>query len=75
MNQLNFKVKDMTCGGCAGKIKDALNSSAPDVQVEIDLATKKVSIRGELDEDTAMEIIRSAGYTPGKFKKGWFAKS
>ena len=55
-------VNDMTCGHCVGTVRGALEEALPGTQVEIDLATHKVSFTG--DKAKGEEAIREAGYTP-----------
>jgi len=74
MKELVFKVNDMTCGGCAGKIQKAIEESNSSLQVDINLDKKKVSVTGDISETDAKEIIINTGYTPEKFKKGWFSR-
>ncbi|MBD8065400.1 heavy-metal-associated domain-containing protein [Devosia sp. PTR5] len=55
-------VNDMTCGHCVGTVRGALEQALPGTQVDIDLATKKVSFTG--DKAKGEDAIREAGYTP-----------
>ncbi|MBT3251798.1 MAG: cation transporter [Candidatus Marinimicrobia bacterium] len=74
MKEVVFKVNDMTCGGCAGKIQKAIEESDVSLKVNIDIDKKKVSVTGNITETDAKEIIINTGYTPEKFKKGWFGR-
>lgn len=62
VENVNFTVADMTCGHCASTIRSALEKALPGASIEIDVATKRVSVVG--DELTAETAIREAGYTP-----------
>lgn len=75
MAEVVFKVNDMTCGGCAGKIQKALEESDSSLQVEIDIDKKKVSVTGEITETNVSDIISKTGYSPEKYKKRWFGRS
>lgn len=55
-------VNDMTCNHCVGAVRDALEEALPGTEVQIDLATHKVSFTG--DRGKGEEAIREAGYTP-----------
>ncbi|ODT66607.1 MAG: heavy metal transporter [Pelagibacterium sp. SCN 63-23] len=57
-----FVVNDMTCGHCVGTVRGALEGALPDAQVEIDLASHRVSFTG--DKARGEAAIRAAGYTP-----------
>ncbi len=51
------KTPDITCGGCAGSIKNALGKMEGVKNVEVDVNTKMVSI--EYDEQIAREQIEA----------------
>ena len=57
------RVADMTCGHCAGTIKDAIESTIPGANVTASPDSKLVSVEGA-DLDKVCEIISLAGYTP-----------
>ena len=57
-----FTVNDMTCGHCVGTVRKALETALPGAEINVDLATHKVSFTG--DRATGEEAIREAGYTP-----------
>lgn len=57
-----FVVNDMTCGHCVGTVRGALEGALPGAQVEIDLASHRVSFTG--DKARGEAAIRAAGYTP-----------
>ena len=60
-----IKVEGMTCGHCAGAVKQAVNRVAPGFGVEVDLAGKEVRINGEdVDGAAVRAAIREAGYEP-----------
>ena len=58
---VRFNVPDMTCGGCAQRIRRAL-AQAPmpaGVELEIDVAARQVRVPGQAEDDT-VELVRSA---------------
>jgi copper chaperone len=63
---LTLRVEDMTCGHCAGTIKKAVESTLPGTQVDADLTSKLVSIRGTADLAAVQAIVSDAGYTPSE---------
>ncbi|WP_246742625.1 heavy-metal-associated domain-containing protein [Microvirga splendida] len=63
---LTLRVEDMTCGHCAGTIKNAVESSLPGTQVDADPASKLVSIRGTADLAAVKAVVAEAGYTPSE---------
>jgi len=61
---MNFIVKDMTCGHCAGTITKAVQAADPQAMVTIDLASHRVQVESRLDTATVTAAIQQAGYTP-----------
>lgn len=63
-NALTLRVEDMTCGHCAGRIKNAIETGLPGTQVEADPTSKFVSVRGSSDLASIKALVTKAGYTP-----------
>lgn len=61
---MKFKVNDMTCGGCARHIQDALKRQDVTIEVTIDLKDKIVNVKTTLPEEKVAEIIQEEGYSP-----------
>ena len=60
-----FEVNDMTCGHCVSAITKVVNAVAPGAEVQIDLATHRVSIGSTaVDAKQLAAAIADAGYTP-----------
>lgn len=60
-----FDVSDMTCGHCVSTITKALKGADQGARVQIDLATRRVSVEpSAADAEELAEAIREAGYTP-----------
>jgi copper chaperone len=57
-----FQVDDMTCGHCAGTIREAIELTLPGSAVAIDLDKHLVTVSG--DAVLAAQAIREAGYEP-----------
>ncbi|PSJ39151.1 copper chaperone [Zobellella taiwanensis] len=64
---VNFQVNDMTCGHCAGVIRAAITTAAPQADIEVDLSARRVAVEGVTDIDAVERAIREAGYTPELF--------
>lgn len=61
----SFEVNDMTCGHCVGAITRALQDIDPGAEVQVDLASHRVSVRSAARAaETFSRAIREAGYTP-----------
>ena len=58
---VHFNVPDMTCGGCAQRIRRAIAQTQmpAGVEVEIDVAARQVRVPGQAEDDT-VELVRSA---------------
>ncbi|MGN8004580.1 heavy-metal-associated domain-containing protein [Acidovorax delafieldii] len=58
---VHFNVPDMTCGGCAQRIRRAITQAQmpAGVEVEIDVAARQVRIPAQAGERT-VELVRSA---------------
>jgi copper chaperone len=61
---ISFRVEDMTCGHCAGAIKQAVESRIPGTSVTTDPGSKLVSVEGSADIAAIRSAITAAGYTP-----------
>jgi len=59
-----FRVADMTCGHCAGTIRNAIEGRLPGSIVTADPASKLVSVRGSADFAAMKAAVSEAGYTP-----------
>ncbi|EQD37327.1 Heavy metal transport/detoxification protein [mine drainage metagenome] len=60
--ELNLTVTGMTCQGCVGTVHRVV-SAVPGVEdLAIDLDTGFVQVRGEVDAEGVMAVIRNAGY-------------
>ena len=60
-----FEVKDMSCGGCVASITRAVQAVDKAADVQIDLAHRRVEVRGSaLDAAALATTIAAAGYKP-----------
>ena len=60
---VSVRVDDMTCGHCAGTIKDAIESTIPGAKVTANPESRLVLVEGA-DLAKVCEVISLAGYTP-----------
>jgi len=60
--EVSYRVSGMTCGGCARSVTNAILRSAPSVEVEVDVATGRVRVKGEHDEQRVREAVEDAGF-------------
>lgn len=63
---IEFNVPDMTCGGCASRIRRALAEVAPDATLDIDVARRRVRVASPatgVDTQALRVAVARAGYT------------
>jgi len=61
---MEFHVEGMTCAHCVRAVTKAIQGIAPQAQVEVDLAGKRVRVQGQVDPERALAAIADAGYEP-----------
>lgn len=64
MGMSTYKVSGMTCGGCAGKVKDEIGKVAGVSSVAVELATGQVTVTsdGPLDDAEIRNAVEEIGY-------------
>jgi copper chaperone len=63
MNEITYIVPDMSCGHCESAVATELERVVGVADVEVDLETKRVVVRGEgLDDAALRAAIVEAGY-------------
>lgn len=60
---MKFDVGGMTCGHCAGAVRDAIRAIDPQAVVDVDLPQGSVEVVSALKRDELAAAIRAAGYT------------
>lgn len=63
--ETKFSVPDISCGGCANGIKNALGKVAGINQVEVDIQAKTVDIKYDANtvrESQIIDVLDDAGY-------------
>ena len=59
---VQFHVAGMTCGGCARSVTNAVKGVDAGASVNVDLATKLVTVDSHADAATIAGAIKAAGY-------------
>lgn len=59
---LDFQVNGMTCGGCARAVTNAVKSVDDAADVQVDLASKRVTVKSTADATKIRSAIAEAGY-------------
>ncbi|MEU4235133.1 heavy metal-associated domain-containing protein [Nonomuraea sp. NPDC026600] len=57
-----YKVSGMTCGGCAGKVKEEIAKVDGVTGVEVDLTSGTVTVAGSAEETRLRDAVEEAGY-------------
>lgn len=61
---MEFHIDNMTCGGCAKSVTNAIQSVDPEAKVDIDLGAKVVRVTSNSDETAIVAILNDVGYPP-----------
>ena len=61
---LDLTIPDMTCGGCARGVTQAVKSVDPTAELVIDLDTHMVQVKTSASADAVKNAIVEAGFTP-----------
>ncbi|AOJ03135.1 MULTISPECIES: heavy-metal-associated domain-containing protein [Burkholderia] len=61
---MKFEVKDMSCGGCANAITQAITAVDPSATVSVDVASKVVEVGSTLGAERVAAVIEAAGFHP-----------
>jgi copper chaperone CopZ len=64
-----LEVEGMTCGNCKKRVENEFNSREG-LYASVDLKKKLavIHMKDQIPEDELKEMVRKAGYTPGKIK-------
>lgn len=61
---LEFDIAALSCGHCARAVTEAVHAVDPAAQVQVDLATKHVTIDTQADRARVVAALAEAGYAP-----------
>ncbi|AOJ70270.1 MULTISPECIES: heavy-metal-associated domain-containing protein [Burkholderia] len=61
---MKLEVKDMSCGGCANAITQAITAVDPAATVSVDIASKAVEVGSTLGVERVVAIVETAGFHP-----------
>jgi len=61
---MEFQVNDMSCGGCARSITNAVKQVDPAASVDVDIAHKTVKVTSSVSPENVLNAISEAGYNP-----------
>ncbi|NUS73251.1 MAG: heavy-metal-associated domain-containing protein [Corynebacteriales bacterium] len=58
----NYQVTGMTCGSCAAKVKNAVRALPTVRDIDIDIATGRLTITGQATSEDVFAAVKAAGY-------------
>ena len=61
---LNFDIPAISCGHCVSAVTEAVHSADPQAQVQVDLATRRVSVTSQAPREAIVARLVEAGYPP-----------
>jgi copper chaperone len=59
-----FKVPNMSCGGCASRIQAALKRVDPDSTIVVNIPGRQVQVTSHADRQSLSKALADAGYAP-----------
>lgn len=60
----DFHVEGMSCAHCVNAVTTAIHALDPAAGVDVDLGTRRVHVRSELDRCVLQQALVDAGYDP-----------
>ena len=61
---MKFQIDNMACGGCARSVTKAIQSVDPQAKVDIDLASKAVTVTSSATKAAIAATLEDVGYPP-----------
>ena len=59
---MEFNIQSMSCGGCVNGVTRTVKQLDPQAEVQVDLASKKVTVQTTQDRQTLAAALTEAGY-------------
>lgn len=59
---MDFKIENMTCGGCAKSVTKAIQSVDPAAKIETDSASRMVKVETSATAAAVQQVLQEAGY-------------
>ena len=61
---LEFNIPNISCGHCVRAVTEAVHAADPKAEVNVDVATKQVSVTTDSTRETVAAQLTQAGYAP-----------
>ncbi|EKF41484.1 heavy metal transport/detoxification protein [Nitratireductor indicus C115] len=59
---MELKIENMTCGGCAKSVTNAIRSVDSDAEIKTDPAARMVEIKTTALQEAILQVLEEAGY-------------
>ena len=59
---MQFKIQNMTCGGCASSVTKAIHAVDPTAVIETDTAARLVTLKTTATASAIQQALQTAGY-------------
>ena len=60
---MEFRIEDMTCGGCVRGVTKAIQSVDPEAKIDADVATHRVAVKTAAHREQLVRALADAGFT------------
>jgi copper chaperone len=60
----SFEIPAISCGHCARAVTEAVHAADPAAQVQVDVASKRVSVESQVPREAIVAQLAEAGYPP-----------
>lgn len=61
---LEFNITSLSCGHCVRAVTEAVHEVDPGARVDVDLASKHVTVQTQADRQRLVVALTEAGYPP-----------
>ena len=61
---LEFDIANLSCGHCVRAVTEAVHEVDPTAEVEVDLASKHVTVQSQAERTRLAAALAEAGYAP-----------
>jgi copper chaperone len=61
---IEFDIAALSCGHCVRAVTEAVHEVDPAARVDVDLASKHVTVQTQADRETLKAALAEAGYAP-----------
>ena len=61
---IEFDIAALSCGHCVRAVTEAVHEVDPVARVDVDLATKHVTVQTQADREVLRAALAEAGYAP-----------